>query len=239
MTPRRINIALDGCICRKPDCAIPYGECHCGCSGKVGISSYTDLKLGYVSGKPRLYLRGHSHLPRASAEQAPLEIKGARFIPLTKGQWAIVSAHRYEHLMQWKWCAVWQKSVRGFYAIRNLDPNKNGRRGTISMHRQILGLMHGDAVGGDHKNPSKTLDNRDVNLRFANRTQQQQNRRKQSNNTSGYKGVSFAKGSRKWAARIKVNGKYLHLGLFNTPELAYAAYCAAAIKYFGEFACIV
>jgi hypothetical protein len=155
------------------------------------------------------------------------------------GQWAIVSAHRYTYLMQWKWCAVWCESVKGFYAVRNLNPREDGMRGTISMHRQILGLKAGDPRKGDHKKPWRTLDNRDSNLRLANRTQQQQNRRKQKNNTSGYKGVSWSKGSRKWTARIRVDGKYLYLGLFATAELAYAAYCAAARKYFGEFACVV
>lgn len=28
-----------------------------------------------------------------------------RYIPLTYGRYAIVSAHRYEHLMQWEWRA--------------------------------------------------------------------------------------------------------------------------------------
>lgn len=74
------------------------------------------------------------------------------------------------------------------------------------------------------------------NLRFANVSQNIRNSKKYSNNSSGYKGVSYDQASRKWRARIMVNGKSKHLGFFNTREEAYAAYCKAAVFYFGEFA---
>jgi hypothetical protein len=50
--------------------------------------------------------------------------------------------------------------------------------------------------------------------------------------------VSFHKASGKWIAQICINGKKKHLGLFSTPELAYAAYCKAALEYHGKFACL-
>ena len=37
-------------------------------------------------------------------------------------------------------------------------------------------------------------------------------------------------------AKIGVNRKQIWAGDFKSPEVAYAAYCAAAIKYHGEFA---
>lgn len=53
-------------------------------------------------------------------------------------------------------------------------------------------------------------------------------------NTSGYRGVSWDKGTRKWAAYIRRNGKRQFLGLFETPEAASAAYCEADAKLAAE-----
>lgn len=79
-------------------------------------------------------------------------------------------------------------------------------------------------------------DNRWCNLRPATLSQNMHNMRKNSNNKSGYKGVSWHKASRKWVAQIGLNGKRLYLGGYDTPELAYEAFCEAADKYHGEFA---
>lgn len=78
--------------------------------------------------------------------------------------------------------------------------------------------------------------NRWANLREASRSQNQGNTRVPSTNTSGFKGVSLDKESRKWRAQIRAGGKKRWLGSFNTPDAAHAAYCAAAEKNFGEFA---
>jgi hypothetical protein len=47
------------------------------------------------------------------------------------------------------------------------------------------------------------------------------------NNTSGYRGVHWNKGHKKWVARIKINGKKKHLGEFNSIDDAHAAYLQA------------
>jgi hypothetical protein len=44
--------------------------------------------------------------------------------------------------------------------------------------------------------------------------------KKNSNNTSGFVGVSFDKHSNKWIAVITINKKYHNLGRFDTPEEA-------------------
>ena len=87
----------------------------------------------------------------------------------------------------------------------------------------------------DHINGDR-LDNRFVNLRKATRWQNAVNQGQRKNNTSGYKGVTWHSQAKKWAARIMVNRKSIRLGLFDDPKEAYAAYCTAAIFYFGEFA---
>lgn len=109
------------------------------------------------------------------------------------------------------------------------------------MHRTILERMIGRTLLteeiADHIN-GNPLDNRRANLRLATRSQNNMNRKKSSRNKSGFKGVSLHKQNGKWVARIGKDGKYKHLGLFNTPEEAYAAYCEAAKDkdWHGEFA---
>lgn len=63
------------------------------------------------------------------------------------------------------------------------------------------------------------------NCRFVNRTIQNRNTRKlTSKNTSGYRGVSLIKGSKKWRAQIKVNKIKKSLGCFLSPLDAAKAY---------------
>jgi HNH endonuclease len=85
----------------------------------------------------------------------------------------------------------------------------------------------------DHKNMDKA-DNRFCNLREATVSQNQANRRVLSNNESGFKGIDWHGG--KWRARITVNGKLVSLGHFDTPHIAYATFCLAARKHFGDYA---
>ena len=100
------------------------------------------------------------------------------------------------------------------------------------MHRLIQGAPRGQAV--DHKN-GDSLDNRRSNLRPASHAQNMQNVGITKANTSGYKGVNWNSDASKWHARIRVNGKRLHLGLFDAAEDAHAAYVAAAEMHHGEF----
>ena len=160
-----------------------------------------------------------------------------RIIPLTQGQVAYVSPDRYDDLMKFKWYALKDKNSGRFYAVR-LKTDSSGKRRMVIMHREILGLKHGDIRTGDHVDHTQTLNNTDTNLRIANkRNEQQHNKGIQRNSSSGYKGVTFNRNSGKWESRIRVNGARKWLGYFSTPELAHQAYCDAALYHFGEFAC--
>lgn len=87
----------------------------------------------------------------------------------------------------------------------------------------------------DHIDTNKT-NNAIKNLRQATNIENHRNTNKPSNNTSGFKGVSYHKTRKKYYASIKVKNKLNHLGSFNTPKEAHAAYCDAAKRLFGEFA---
>lgn len=88
----------------------------------------------------------------------------------------------------------------------------------------------------DHINHD-TFDNRWANLRDATRSQNNANRRSSERGLySALKGVSYLKKTGRFTAGIKVHGRSIHLGCFKTDIDAHAAYCAAAGRYFGEFA---
>ena len=81
----------------------------------------------------------------------------------------------------------------------------------------------------DHINRIKS-DNRIANLREVSRSENMQNTSLSVNNTSGYRGVSYFKQTGKWQAYIATNRKLHHLGLFESPESASAAYQEAAAR---------
>ena len=86
----------------------------------------------------------------------------------------------------------------------------------------------------DHKNRVAS-DYRWSNLRAATRLQNQANARVRKDSRSGVKGVSAVR--QKFRAKIRAGGKKIHLGYFDTPEDAHAAYVAKAKELFGEFHC--
>jgi hypothetical protein len=87
----------------------------------------------------------------------------------------------------------------------------------------------------DHINGLKN-DNRLQNLRACSHSENLRNRGRQSNNKSGYKGVSWNNSKRKWIAQIMVDKKLVHIGYFQNSIQAANAYILAAIKHHGEFA---
>ena len=151
-------------------------------------------------------------------------------IPLTQGQVALIDDENYKLVSQYKWHAHWNKDTKSYYAATNVK--KEGGRTLLLMHRLIMNAQKGEQV--DHINHD-TIDNRKENLRLCTNSQNQHNKGKRIDNTSGLKGVSRYKPSGKWQARIQLNGKQIHLGRFLTPEEAYEAYCKAALELHGEF----
>lgn len=104
-------------------------------------------------------------------------------------------------------------------------------------HRLAWAFVNGAKPSGclDHINCDKT-DNRIENLREATVSQNMHNRGIQRNNSTGFKGVYFHKRAQKYTAQIKVSGKKIYLGTFDTALDAHTAYCFAAKALHGEFA---
>ncbi len=220
--------------------SIPYGYCHCGCGCLTTISKKTRTSEGIRKGEPTKYIIGHARiLPRNELGTFKIDGVYCRLIPLTKGQYTLVYQSDYEWLSVYKWQAHWNRHTRSYYAVR-CSRGADGKFHSLFMHREILGLSYGDDREGDHAF-CDTLDNRrfidgKINLRIANNSEQKRNQRRYHRNQSGYKGVTSDLRLKKWRAQITVNHKRIHLGLFSTATEAYAAYCAAAFLYHGEFA---
>jgi hypothetical protein len=179
---------------------------------------------------PGLLTNGKGEFPMATSNATSDTIE----IQLTRGYSTFIDAEDAV-LASFKW-RVRILETR-MYAVRNAGPRHQVKH--FALHRLVVERMLGRSLTGadviDHID-GDGLNNRRANLRLCTTSQNGANRGKQSNNTSGFKGVSWHKASNRWRATINVNGKHKHIGNFETPEAAYKAYCEAAAYYFGEFA---
>ncbi len=150
-------------------------------------------------------------------------------IPLTRGMFAVVDDDDLDFLSQWGWYAHSRRGL--FYAARK-DKDENGKTVIVSMHTVIDKTPPGFET--DHRN-GDTLDNQKSNLRTATHAENGKNRKLNVNSTSGIKGVSWDKKTRKWRAYIKVDYKMIHLGFFISIEDAANARRIAAQQEFGAF----
>jgi hypothetical protein len=90
------------------------------------------------------------------------------------------------------------------------------------------GQLEIDHIDGDPTN------NKWNNLRPATHQQNCLNTPCYANNKAGFKGVHQVKGYQRWRASIRIDGKLRHIGYYQSPEEAHAAYCAAAQALRGD-----
>lgn len=162
-------------------------------------------------------------------------------LDIGKGYKTQVSDADYDAIKKDKWrCERSGNSLSVIKLSREvIAPNKRIYR-RVYLSRFLLQCPKGLVV--DHINGDR-LDNRRENLRICTGAQNSKNRRKASNNTSGYKGVYFRKNwknrvnkKKRWTAIIIVDQKRINLGDYLTAEEGGKAYDRAAKRYFGEFA---
>lgn len=214
-----------------PNKIISYGLCKCGCGMNTSIARESNHRYGWIKGTPHDFLPNHRKrilLPMTAAIAIDREGEKCFLVPLTQCKQAIISSHRLAEVMRFKWRA--RKNTRSdtWYAMRT--KNVNGRNITVLMHNFILGIN----AEIDHRNMDG-LDNRDCNLRASN-GKNQFNISLKSNNTSGYKGVSWHRVQLAWSVNIQANGKRIFLGYYSDKMVAATIYDAAAIGLHGEFA---
>jgi hypothetical protein len=146
-------------------------------------------------------------------------------LPLTQEKFALADKADTDLILSTgaPWHAI-RRPSGAWYAASGASPNR------VYLHQLIAGVKAPDHANRDG------LDNRRVNLRVATPSQNNINHGLSSDNTSGYKGVSWQTSARKWRAQIGVEGEHIYLGLFEDPAQAARAYNRAALEHFGEFA---
>lgn len=107
----------------------------------------------------------------------------------------------------------------------------------IKAHRAAWAIYHGEWPENliDHVNGSR-CDNRIINLRSANLSENNRNRRSNKNSTSSYLGVHWNSRDSAWEAQINNGNKILRLGKFEFEVDAALAYDAACTNIHGNFA---
>lgn len=109
---------------------------------------------------------------------------------------------------------------------------------------QIIFLYHRGYIPNelDHIDGNR-LNNDIENLRSVTHSQNQHNHSKHKSyngkpTSSQYKGVYWEERRNKWRSRIVIDKREKHLGYFINEIDAAKCYNDAAIKYFGEYACL-
>lgn len=161
------------------------------------------------------------HRPKIRQPDDP----NTRFIPLTKGRFAIVDANDYDWLNTYKW-HTFVRPKKWLYAASRVKREK------VFMHRLIMNPPPDMVV--DHID-GNGLNNKRENLRICTQIQNNYNRSGHKKG-SKYKGIHREKNSNKWRARIRCCGKDFSIGRFNNEIDAAKAYDKKAKELFGQFA---
>jgi len=148
------------------------------------------------------------------------QMSATRLIELTKNQIAIVDSKDFNFLTKFKWHAHSSGANKNkFYATRTSKK--------IKMEHMILRHQMNSKTVVDHIN-NNSLDNRRSNLRIVSLAANTALAKKRS----CYSGVR--KAYHKYQSYIKINKKFIHLGMFASKEEAAFAYNLAAILIYGE-----
>lgn len=138
----------------------------------------------------------------------------------------VVSDDRWHDVTQFSW----SKDVK-----KNNYMNNN----KVYLHRYLTNAQKGQIADHVNDRTNDVSNHTNENLRIATGSENSHNKKKKSNGTSQYKGVSFfkiKKDSKKWRARVTKDGREYSGGYYETEIQAAKAYNAKAIELYGDHA---
>lgn len=187
----------------QPNLVGEGGSCGCNCGNWM-----TPLRKGWVE-------------------------NGVGYLPLTKGQIALVSPHRLEDLGQRHWFV--SRSKEGKFYVYRWAMDEGGNRYQLHLARYILGLPRSDKRRPDHKNLDP-LDNRDENIRPGTKDENERNKRVRRDSSTGVKGVQkCSKCEGMYFSSIKHKGIRYYLGRSSSIEVLCERYAEVSRRLHGEF----
>jgi len=178
-------------------------------------------------------------------------------IPLGRDVSATVDSDDYDRISQFKWrffksksgClyphrrfngSTWEPTCKFTNVIKTAKYTTVS--GEVRMYKRVekmvmlywfvLGYKGSDEIDHVNGNP---LDCRKENLRVCTHAENMRNRKMNKNNTTGYRGVEMRRKNGMFRAKIRKDGKNIHLGHYLTAIEASEAYEDAAKRLFGTF----
>lgn len=143
---------------------------------------------------------------------------------------AIVDEANADLVGQYKWWPLVRTNGKPAYAQAHVTL-ADGSKKHVLMHRLLMDFPDSPV---DHIN-GNGFDNRRENLRIVMPQQNSWNTGPHEDAFSRYKGVIEVEAGRKWRAVIKVAGKGVSLGTFESEVEAALAYDAASRRFHGEY----
>lgn len=199
-------------------------ECQCSCEEKTIINVLGDnLRNGNAKSCGCLRSENLKKIRKENSKDNVYDLSGEYGIGCTTNtnKEFYFDLEDYDKIKNYRW------HDNGHYATTVPDGDN-----CIFMQNIIMNPQKGERV--DHIKHN-TYDNRKKYLRIGTISDNNVNRTRARNNTSGVTGVCFHKGTQKWTAYIRKDGKRIYLGVFSNFDDAVKARKQAEEKYFKEW----